>query len=469
MVAPAAYLTSANGCAWGGDATKTWTVGHSVESGTEISLHQGIAEFCLSNGVSFGVEGPASLLLASPSKLVLQYGKLTAHVPWGSEDFKVVTASCRIISRNGEFGINATGSRLDIHAFSGEVTAVNSMIASEVAFADRDPASDLAPDKNANIFAVASVTAGRALRLSAQGEILKVVGWDKAKPGAFVAKLSMSGALPVTQEYVDQIKSSKPVGYWRFEQIGDLKVKNEIDSATSLVFASDSDASGNGAARREALIAASRSSLVGGGQNYSLELRPDSMWHLKGDGRIAMGGAEYSIEAWLKPSHVHLGSVISLESGWQHRSAARIELQGGLGDSFGQRHSGELRYVHRTPQDKPGEFGVSCFSPTPYAVRRWQHVVAVKTKSEMKLYLNGKPISSASESCSLPSDLAVKIGQFGSSDRRKFIGQIDELAIYDHALPDREISQHYRTLKRAMEVSRSSEVAERPDRKQGDS
>jgi hypothetical protein len=446
---PAAYLTLANGCSWGSSAPRLLNVGQGVQAGDELALTEGIAEFRLANGVALGIEGPAALMLASPSALVLQYGKLTAHVPWGVDDFKVVTAGCRIVSRNAEFGVSLIGNKLDIHAFAGEVTAASSMITSLETMGDED--HELAAPEGENLFSLASIGAGRALRLISQGEVLKVAGWGQAAPASFVAKLSMSGPLAVTQEYVEQVKASKPVGYWRFETIDGQRVRNEIKSETALLLALV-DAPADTAERRDALDASSRSALVGNKQNRAIEFRPDGNWYLRSKSRLPLDGPEYAIELWVKPSHLHLGSIVSLSCGDEHLGGARLELQGGIGDSYGQAHAGQLRYVHRTYKGKPRDYGVSCFSPHAYAVRRWQHFVAVKTKADMKLYLDGKLISTADEDQALPSDAMMKIGLFtNGDDRRKFIGQLDELAIYDRALSAKEIEEHYKAVKQATE------------------
>jgi hypothetical protein len=433
---PVAYLTSANGCAWGGDSVKTWTVGHSVESGSEIALHSGIAEFRLDNGVSFGMEGPASLLLASPSKLVLQYGKLTAHVPWGSGDFKIVLAGCRVAARDAEFGLSLTGEKLDIHVFSGEVMATNSLASAQ---ADDE---DVSYDEND--FANAVITAGRALRLTARGEMLRVVGWEKAVPDHFVTKLSMSGPLTVTDEYVNQIKSAQPVGYWRFEQVSDSKIPNEIKSGPPLIV-------------RE------HSSLVGDAGNLSAELHWGSNWDLRTDSKLPLMRSDYSIEAWVKPSHLHRGNLISLECQGRKKSNARIELQGGMGDAYSSMVRGSLRFVHRDyPQQRA--LSVSCFSSSPYTVRRWQHVAAVKTKSKMVLYIDGKRVGSSDlgEGLDFPKDVYVLVGLNSSISGRRFVGQVDELAIYDRALTEEEIVRHFNTVNESTTRSKQRESVPRP-------
>lgn len=426
-VTPVAYLTSANGCAWGGDSVKTWTVGHSVESGSEIALHEGIAEFRLANGVSFGVEGPASLLLVSPTKLALQYGKLTAHVPWGTDDFKILTSGCRLIARDAEFGVCLKESKLDIHVFSGEVAA-SSVTADGTNQEDVGFDEESAGDASEQHFRQAVVTAGRVLRLATQDAMLKVMGWDEANPALFVSKLSMSGPLPITNDYVAQVLASRPIGYWRFERISDSKIDNEIDGSPPLK-------------------AFDKYELVGGSENRSAELRSEGDWFVRTVKRLPVGKTDYSVEAWIKPSHFHVGRVIGLDCKETHRAGMALELKGGVSDSFGKENLGALRYVHHGGKMSP-RFGTSCFSSQPYSVRRWQHVVAVKSGSQMKFYLDGKLSNSLADSTVLPNDAFVVVGiHHGDRRTRKFIGQVDEVAVYARALSAEEIERHYKAVK----------------------
>lgn len=429
--APIAYLTAANDCGWGTGTPELWTVGRTINSGDELTLHEGVAEFRLANDVSLGIEGPASFLLASPSTLVLQYGKLTAHVPAGVSDFKVVAAGCRIVAGDAEFGVNLTGNKLEIHVFSGEVTAASSITSME--FDDELATDSSSSAAGENYFTESAITAGRALRLTSHGEVLKIAGWGKAKPSSFVAKLSMSGPLSVTQAYIDQVKSSQPVGYWRFGRIAKSSIPNEIDSGAPL-------------------IVGNKSSRDNRAEKRSAEFRSNSDLYISTESSLPLGKSEYSIEAWVKPNHVHLGTVVILDCKDGHNSGAAIELQGGAGESFGRKHPGELRYLHRTYKGKT-DAGSSCFSSSPYAVRRWQHVVAVKDEARMKLYLDGKQVGSYPIGGFLPNDVQVLVGVDRSYTNRRFVGQLDELAVYDRALTEQEIARHYAAVKPATKTS----------------
>jgi hypothetical protein len=259
--------------------------------------------------------------------------------------------------------------------------------------------------------------------------VLKVAGWEKARPWRFPSKLTMNGKLPVTQDYVDRVRSSKPIAYWRFERVLDSAVPNEIDGGLSLAVQG-------------------QPSLVGDRDNRSAEFTSDGDTYLTSEGKLPLQGKEYSVEAWIKPSHLHRGVVVNLACDDDHKSSrSRLELQGGIGESLSAKHH-QLRFFHLNSSETQAK-GASCWSSRAYTPRRWQHIVAVKSKSQMALYVDGKLSGANNESTLLPSDAVIVVGLHGSSLDRKFIGQIDELAIYDRALKEKEVSLHYRTVKRA--------------------
>jgi hypothetical protein len=82
-------------------------------------------------------------------------------------------------------------------------------------------------------------------------------------------------------------------------------------------------------------------------------------------------------------------------------------------------------------------------------LRRWQHAVAVKQGSAMRLYLNGQVAASGKNSTELADGMRVLMGQLHPHDPerpaavRPFVGEMDEVAIYDRALSESEIVKHY--------------------------
>jgi hypothetical protein len=104
--------------------------------------------------------------------------------------------------------------------------------------------------------------------------------------------------------------------------------------------------------------------------------------------------------------------------------------------------------VHRDPPSRDVSVGKSCLSTKRYRLRRWQHVVAVKQGSEMRLYLDGELVGQDRVETQLASRLSLVVGQPQSDAPRDFwfIGQLDELALYDHALTQDEVLTHYQAI-----------------------
>jgi len=162
----------------------------------------------------------------------------------------------------------------------------------------------------------------------------------------------------------------------------------------------------------------------------------------------------YSIELWAKPSHYHSGTMVSLASAGTKSQDTRgahgalLELGGLRAFSSTIEHPGRVRFLHRDPQSNEMALGTSCFSNEPYVLRKWQHIVAVKDKTEMRLYVDANQVASAPDNTQLSEGLELLVGQIDRErDWRPFVGQLDELAFYNRALSSREIEQHYRLVR----------------------
>jgi hypothetical protein len=240
----------------------------------------------------------------------------------------------------------------------------------------------------------------------------------------------MGGRLPVSQDYVDAVLESRPVGYWRFESIRNSAVANEIEGGLPLV-------------------AVGEVSLSGDASNRVAELgRPQTTGHFETDDALAAmsGTTSYSVEMWIKPSHFHRGVLLGMivknddpQIEQPDKHGFLLELQRGYESPI--HPPGSLRFLHRNP---PGiKYGISCYSNRLYGLRRWQHVVAVKQKSAMRIYIDGKVVGTADDKTSLAKGLRLVVGQtFSDQSVFPYVGQLDELAVYNRALIDSEIQKH---------------------------
>jgi hypothetical protein len=176
------------------------------------------------------------------------------------------------------------------------------------------------------------------------------------------------------------------------------------------------------------------------------------------DGEIVSTGAidqsihdSYSIEFWVKPSHYHVGAVISLVGDKPMPNGVLphgmlIELGGTGKIPTATNHPGCIRFLHRSPASTAQ--GTSCYSKSPYTLRKWQHVVATKDGPHMRLYVNGELVADGEDASELPAGLRLLIGRlYPSQSARPFIGQLDELALYNRALSPEEITHHYKLVR----------------------
>jgi hypothetical protein len=75
-------------------------------------------------------------------------------------------------------------------------------------------------------------------------------------------------------------------------------------------------------------------------------------------------------------------------------------------------------------------------------------VVAVKDGEEMRLYVDGELVAKSNDNTKLSPGLTLLVGQLDRSrDWRRFVGQLDELAIYNRALSDGEIRAHFQLVR----------------------
>lgn len=125
-----------------------------------------------------------------------------------------------------------------------------------------------------------------------------------------------------------------------------------------------------------------------------------------------------------------------------------VELGGTGRIPTANQHPGCIRFLHRSPAGRNTNLGTSCYSETPYTLRKWQHVVATKDGAKMRLYINGELVAQGEDPSELPSGLRLLVGKLypGSGDR-PFAGQLDELAIYNRALTLEEIGTHYHLIR----------------------
>jgi len=407
-----ARLVSNTGPVWNASSRQKLESGAQVRAEESITLLEGIAQLAFDDGATLYLEGPAMVNIDSGGVPLLQYGKVLASLPWGRKSFLVKAAFGSVwLDADDAVGISVFGSELQVHVFQGEI---------QVGIFQSEQDS-----------VVVRAGTARAFGIGPSGDWL--VAELDYEPKLFASRFSLvSDLLEVSSDYVESVKREEPVAYWRFDEpVGGL-ILNEVSQAHALRM-------GGGA------------QIVSQGKNRCVEfgMGINSGYLLSEDTFDELQGTSYAVETWVKPNHFHWGTVAGL---LQPRTNIRnseahgflVELLAAPTRNRGRANS--LRYLHRSPPGRSG--GTSCSSTKDYEIRKWQHVVAVKDGSAMRLYVNGVALAAGKDKTQLSDGLTLVVGQlFSFEPVRPFVGQLDEMAIYNHALSSEEVLSHYKLLR----------------------
>lgn len=154
---------------------------------------------------------------------------------------------------------------------------------------------------------------------------------------------------------------------------------------------------------------------------------------------------DFTVEFWLKRPGACLGNT----SGYNEVVVGRADSSGNLAWWVGVScpHGGRARFVLR---DSDGDHSdtADVVSQTVLTGGAWHHVAVVRDwpATEIRVYVDGQleGVARAFFSSGFESDSAdLDIGWFNLGDGFRFEGSLDEPAIYDRALTDGEIYQHF--------------------------
>jgi hypothetical protein len=398
-----------------------------LQSGDSLNLIAGLAELELSwpmrGNATLRLEGPAGMVLMADRGASLNYGKLIANVSLQYDSFSIETPVGRVVVTNDtRIGVAVSTGVVEVHVFQGEAEVVTPW-ASGTSSSDK-----------------LRVRSERSIRLSATDSGRIEVSRGPALLNRFASQVAMdSDLLAISDDYVAAVKHASPLIYWRFDRPVNDMVKNTMGAHY------------NAHVMHKPLWVDEHGNMT---VEFGAGLDQDVMRaFLVADEPLKnFNGQSYAIELWAKPSHYHSGTMVSLANAGRKSQdisgahGALLELGGLRAFSSSIEHPGRVRFLHRDPPSDLG--GTSCFSNEPYILRKWQHIVAVKDKTELRLYVDAKQVASAPDSTRLSEGLELLVGQIDRErDWRPFVGQLDELAFYDRALSSVEIEQHYRLVR----------------------
>lgn len=375
--------------------------GDYLDPGT-ISQQEGWMTLQTLNGVSVTLDAPFKAKLIDHDRIHLANGVARVHVPEGAEGFMLESPTFNVLDLGTEFAtkVHADGTGT-CRVFEGkaDVSLLDSMGESE---------------KTRRLQANESVLINRS-----QQALQTIEEKDNDYPAV---KQIPRPALRLTPGYAENVLGQEPAGYWRFEEIKDGQLPNEVP----------------GLSRMNAVGSASLADEDGGNHSGDLTHRgqPES-FHIHG-GTNAMFERDFTISFFSQFSWLQNFALISGMRFDRHVQGHSLILQcyaslWKIGIPGSALHS-ELR-------DPPAwDGGLRTMGEARLQPLRWHHIAMTRSRTAVTIYLDGE-IVAATAADSMPLDCSeIFVGRLNGNptqsraESRGMVGNIDELAIFKRAL-----------------------------------
>lgn len=428
-----ALVVQADGVEWAKDSPK-YSVGDFLPSG-RAALARGRLILAFPIGATLAVEGEADFDLQSRDRVFIRRGRLRARIEPGGEGFVVSTPNCAVVDLGTEFGFDVAAdgrANLDVYEGQAEISVlgrdgktVRSELVSPVAGAEVDP---------------------KTKRIESRPPAPAVIASVKAKDPP---KLSLK------PNYASEVLRDRPWGYWRFEP---APVGAPASPAPSPAPAVDGkpasptppSAWGNALAGKPALqpfgparIAAERD----GNHAVVFPEGPEGVHLALDDLFSAAPSGDYAFEFWFLSDAYRSATVVNLHEPSPTAEPCHLVLELTSRAKELVHEAGAVRFLHRWPPGDSG--GVNLFSKRAYSPQKWGHLVAQRAGNRFELYMDGAPaVVTEADERDLTAPAQLMVGRLRSRPNknpgqiRQFVGRLDELALYSHALPPARIKLH---------------------------
>ncbi|HWL07847.1 MAG TPA: LamG-like jellyroll fold domain-containing protein [Planctomicrobium sp.] len=387
-------------------------VGQRLQPGV-LTLPKGELQLDFLNGARVLVQGPATLKIHSINAATLLSGRAAAYVPTSARGFVLNTPDTAVVDLGTEFmvAVDEQGES-SIYVTDGEV---------EVSLLGED----------GNTVTSERVRESGSVRVRRQDLTLEF----PAGPDTSIMRIPHLPvpSLPVGEDYVNTIKEARPFMYWRFEELHDGRVPNEMGNEFPLMLhMEESDSS---------------ISL----ENGAAVFRPSefSRCFSLGEGLTGWNEDSFSIEVWACPQRLKFSTLFDISNN-QHQALNVVET---AFNTSWIHTPGAIRFLHRHPPSQDHKRGVNAFSPETCTPGQWSHIVAVKTPEFISLSINGQEVRRIETDMPKDGDVyQLIIGQMGFVPVRQYEGALDEIALYHRALTSEEIGHHYQLLMQGTSV-----------------
>ena len=371
-----------------------------------IRIPAGMLEISFNGGTSVELLGPAELHLLSDQEATLLFGEAHVEVPATRLRFVLNSPYSSQVESNSKYSLTVDARESIVSVFNGKLEV-----------------SQLGADG----YTYTSRTLKRSQRMRTSETEFELLESEVVPVEPHASK--RSGPLLVSEQYIELVKSHSPLLYWRFENSTQQEIENEVSQEFTgkFVFSGDD---------RSIAMAGGVAKLTPSKNARTLEVsQPLTNFFNK----------SFTIELWVRPESGISQSLLSLVP------AAPDPLDHALLLEFTEetqmvhpRYA--FRFLHRNPPNKSG--GINLFTNGGCKIGDWHHLVAVRTANSIRLYHNGNLVSlTVVEANDVSQDLICYLGQLRRrGGERQFSGEIDEFAIYQHALTTSQVRQHYYAL-----------------------
>jgi hypothetical protein len=215
----------------------------------------------------------------------------------------------------------------------------------------------------------------------------------------------------VAARYAAMVMADAPIGYWRFDDDAPPVAADASGHDRDGVYKSVTFVPG-------VLTGNPAVELAGGGSGSAIEL---------GDHFNFAGTAPFSVELWANP-----GTDDGLLLGRIDYDDTATSRYKGWFLNFSSTHVGIRRA------------GLNLDVQTPLPIGTWTHVVATYDGFTLVMYVDGERRGQRLNEELVPVITSqFQIGRMSPSNWKPFNGRLDEVAIYDRALTEAQVSAHY--------------------------
>lgn len=406
-----------------------YSTGDRVEEG-ELSIGDQRLRIDLDNGIALSLTGPARMRIGSDRAHVFE-GQLHIDSPEHISAYIVDTEFARFVDLGTVFSVSATaGESIALSVTEGLVHA-----------------KLFSPDKG--VTSQDMVSAGQGVfatndSLEFESVAPETLGHNDKLP------LAESPFSPLDAErYRERVLASKPIVLWGFDDTSTpLTVANKVSSDFIAKMSGDVVIKGSGPKGNYAVF---------GSNGRAGSITSSQLWK-----RQTL--EPFTVEMWSRPDRVHWGHLINFGTGEGIDPIAQKKIQYQRLTHFAMEwtdqvsqfpqappHQPMIRTIFRAPLTYssdltvPGGVNLNTFSPYSYVPGRWYHRVARWDGKEFVTYVDGIRVMRERVQISRSYDvqLDIRVGWLDEKVRRPLIGAVDEVAIYDRALSDEEIREHY--------------------------